>query len=342
MTDTLLPAGATAFLVEHAWFLTGPTASGKTAVGLELAERIGAEIVSLDSMAVYRGMDIGTAKPSLAERQRVPHHLIDMVDPQQTFSVAQYLTAAHAAARQIVARGRVPLFVGGTPLYLKGLLRGLFAGPPADEALRQRWAAWALAAGPGALHARLADVDPAAAARLHPQDTRRLIRALEVFDRTGVPISRWQQQFDRAGPGRVFVLAWPRALLSARINDRVVQMFAVGLVDEVRRLTAGGAALGRTAGAALSYREVAEHLAGLRTEDETLHLIQTRTRQLAKRQLTWFRSLAECQEVPCQAAQTAAETAAQIVARAQPSGRPGAGPLPTGTGGAYPECPPTG
>lgn len=286
-------------LAHRAWFLTGPTASGKTAVGLVLAERIGAEIVSLDSMAVYRGLDLGTAKPTTAERARVPHHLVDLVEPEEEFSVAEYLAAAARACDAIAARGRAALFVGGTPLYLKALLRGLSPGPPADWALRRELAEWAEGAGPSALHARLAQVDPAAAARLHPHDTRRLIRALEVHATTGQPLSASQTQFTAAAPAhpRVFVLDWPREVLYERINRRVEAMFAAGLVDEVQNLLAAGRRFGRTAGQALGYHEVLAHLAGQRDLAATIELVQRRTRQFAKRQGTWFRSLAECQGV---------------------------------------------
>jgi tRNA dimethylallyltransferase len=279
------------------WFLTGPTASGKSAVGLALAGRIGGEIISLDSMAVYRGMDIGSAKPTPAEQQAVPHHLLDLLGASEEFSVAQYVAAAADAARDILARGRAPLFVGGTPLYLKGLLRGLFDGPPADWALRRELEAIADRAGSAALHEQLAAVDPAAADRLHPNDTRRLIRALEVYHRAGQPISGLQRQFATARPAeecRVFVLDWPREALKRRIDARVEAMFAAGWIDEVRRLAADGKTLGRTASQAVGYCEIIDHLAGGPDLAETIARIQQRTRQFAKRQLTWFRSLAEC------------------------------------------------
>src|SRR5207302_1441774 len=186
----MLPAPFTDALV-----LTGPTGSGKTALALDLAERLGAEIVSMDSMALYRGMDVGTAKPTRAERARVPHHLIDVLDPWQSASVAWWLDHAAACCREIHQRGRPMLIVGGSPLYLKALLQGLFAGPPADEALRHRLAQDAQTAGLAALHARLAGVDPVSAARLHVNDQRRVIRALEVWELTGRPISAWQQQW---------------------------------------------------------------------------------------------------------------------------------------------------
>jgi tRNA dimethylallyltransferase len=270
---------------------------------MELARRIGGEIVSMDSMALYRGMDIGTAKPSPAERAAVPHHLLDILGPYEECSLAQYLAAAHRAVEEIESRGRRAVFVGGTPLYLKGLLRGIFEGPAADWDFRRQLAAESREKPPGWLHARLAAVDPAAAARLHANDARRLIRALEVFEKTGRPISQWQRQFDvgcAAGECRVFVLDWPRAELHARIARRVDAMFAAGLVEEVRRLievrgeSPQSGRLSKTARQAVGYREVIEHLEGRHTLPETIALVKLHTRQLAKRQQTWFRSLSEC------------------------------------------------
>lgn len=282
------------------WFLTGPTASGKTVVGLALARRIVAEIVSMDSMALYRGMDIGTAKPTPDERREVPHHLVDVLDPHEEFSLAQYVDAADQAVRAIRRRGRAVLFVGGTPLYLKALLRGIFDGPAADWPLRRRLLDEAARKGPDMLHQRLAQVDPEAAERLHPNDLRRIIRALEVHEKTGQPISRLQEQFDRARPAdqcRVFVLTWPRETLYERINGRVCQMFDAGLVDEVRRLLANPRGLSRTASQALGYSEVIEFLQRGGHIAKTIELVQTHTRQFAKRQGTWFRGLSECRFV---------------------------------------------
>ncbi|HEX4145693.1 MAG TPA: tRNA (adenosine(37)-N6)-dimethylallyltransferase MiaA [Pirellulales bacterium] len=286
------------------WFLTGATASGKTAVGVALARRLGAEIVSLDSMAIYRGMNVGTAKPTPEEQGGVPHHLIDVASPSDEFSVAEYVAAAERTVAEIADHGREAIFVGGTPLYLKALLRGIDAGPPADWTLRTRLVEWGRQAGPGALHQRLAAVDPAAAARLHESDTRRLVRALEVFEQTGRTISSQQQHFSLGRPAeacRVFVLDWPREQLYERINRRVDAMFNAGLLDEVRELAEtvpGTVFLGRTAGQAVGYREAAEVLAGRLTLPAAIELTQTRTRQFAKRQLTWFRSLSECRFVP--------------------------------------------
>jgi len=281
-------------------FLSGPTASGKTAVGVALARRLGGEIISLDSMAIYRGMDIGTAKPSLAEQGGIAHHLLDVVGPADEFSVAAYVEAAERMVAEIATRGHEPIFVGGTPLYLKALLRGIDTGPPANWSLRAELTEWERTAGPGALHARLAAVDPAAAARLHPSDTRRLVRALEVFGETGGPISQRQQHFAVGRPAdacRVFVLDWPRSALYDRINARVDAMFAAGLIDEAKKVS-GTFSLGRTASQAVGYREALEVLAGRLPLADAIELTKTRTRRFAKRQLTWFRSLSECRFVP--------------------------------------------
>jgi tRNA dimethylallyltransferase len=283
-----------------AWYLTGPTASGKTRVGIELALRLGAEIVSLDSMAIYRGMDIGTAKPSTEDRQRVPHHLLDIVDPRHDFSLSEYIAAAHLKVAEIRERGHEVLFVGGTPLYLKSLLRGLYPGPPADWDFRRQIEQDLEQHGLEALHQRLELVDPLSASRLHPHDKRRIIRALEVFRQTGEPISHQQTQFEDGTPAencRVFVLSWSRSDLHGRIDARVDGMFTRGLADEVQCLLASHGALSRTAMQAVGYREVLEHLQGNHDLPATIELVKTRTRQFARRQDTWFRSLIECRRV---------------------------------------------
>jgi len=283
------------------WYLTGPTAGGKTEVAVELAGLIGAEIISLDSMALYRGMDVGTAKPAIEERGGAPHHLIDVIEPEEEYSLAQYVAAAHGCIRRIKNRGGEALFVGGTPLYLKGLLRGIFEGPPADWKFRRELEREADEQAPGFLHARLAGVDPVSAERLHPNDARRLIRALEVFEKTGKPISQLQGQFEHCRPAeecRVFVLDWPRRELYERIDRRVEQMFLAGLVDEARHLLTRPGGLSKTAAQALGYREVIDHLRGGPGLPETIELVKTHTRQFAKRQLTWFRSLEECRFLP--------------------------------------------
>jgi tRNA dimethylallyltransferase len=299
------------------WFLTGPTAGRKTEVGVELALRIGAEIVSMDSMALYRQMDIGTAKPTPRQRSTVPHHLVDVLEPHEQYSVAEYLAAAQGAVEEIRSRGREALFVGGTPLYLKALLRGMFRGPPADWPLRRSLEDEARRQGPDVLHRRLAEVDSEAARRLHANDTRRIVRALEVFAKTGRPISAHQQQFAVGLPAescRVFVLDWAKEDLAARIDRRVDQMFAAGLVEETRCLLAGLQPMSKTARQALGYREVIEHLEGQRGLEETVALVKTHTRQFAKRQRTWFRSLSECRYVPVSEATGPTTTVGQITA----------------------------
>ena len=263
------------------WFLTGVTATGKTRIALALAHALDAEIISLDSMAVYRGMDVGTAKPIAEQQADTPHHLIDVVDPHEDYSVAQYVEAAHATIAEIRARGREALFVGGTPLYLKALLRGLFDGPPANWRLRLEIEREVEEVGAHALHQRLEQVDPVAASAIHPNDARRLIRAIEVYRATGQPISHLQMEFDDALPAdecRVFVLRRPRAEQNERIDARVDDMLDRGLVDEVRRLTADGRQLGRTASQAVGYSEVIEHLAGQCDDATMVARIKARTR----------------------------------------------------------------
>ncbi len=284
----------------RAAYLTGPTASGKTAVGVALAKLLNAEIVALDSMTLYRGMDIGTAKPTDTERQGVPHHLIDVFDPRESASVADYLAMAAKAISAIESNGKRVLFVGGTPLYLKALLRGLFDGPAADLGLRRDLESEAETLGDLALHARLAVVDPVTSARLHPNDRRRVVRALEVATLTGRPLSDFQKEHDTRGPEGVpvFALARPRKEICDRIDRRVVQMFEAGLVDEVRALITGPRPLHNVPAQGVGYREVIDFLNGRITLKEAVANIQARTRQFAKRQGTWFRGLAEVRPWP--------------------------------------------
>jgi len=301
-------------LLHRAIYLTGPTASGKSAIGVHLARALGAEILSMDSMSVYRGMDIGTAKPTMAERGGVPHHLIDVLDPWESASVARYRDWAVEAVEAIESRGNRALFVGGTALYLKALLRGLFEGPGAVAETRARLEAEADELGPAALHARLSAVDPATAARLHPNDKRRIVRALEVFETAGRPLSELQSQHDQPAPANVpvFAIELPRPVLYDRINRRVLEMFDAGLVDEVRRLLAAPQPIGEVAAKGVGYREVIAHLAGALDLKSTIELVQTRTRQFAKRQGTWFRGLAEVRPVPVPAGEPAEETARRL------------------------------
>ena len=289
----------------RAVILTGPTGVGKSRLGVELAEQLGAEIVSMDSMALYRRMDIGTAKPGADERRRVSHHLLDVLEPWESASVAWWLKRATACYDDIAGRGQRVLFVGGTPLYLKALLYGLFDGPPADAALRKRLAEEADQLGGAALHARLNHVDPVSAGRLHPHDVRRVVRALEVWELTGKPISAFQQQWTAerpADPAADYCLCLdrPRDELYNRIDARVRQMIADGLLDEVRALRNLEKPLSREAGQALGYKELFAHLDGLGTPEDAVALIQTRSRNFAKRQLTWFRHLPECRMTPAE------------------------------------------
>ena len=286
----------------NALVLTGPTGSGKTTLGIELAPRLDAEIVSMDSMAPYRGMDIGTAKPTLAERTAVPHHLVDVLQPWESASVAWWLEEAKRCCQDIEARGKQVLFVGGTPLYLKALMCGLFAGPPADEAIRRRLTQEIAALGSLAVHQRLAAIDPVSAARIHPNDVRRMIRALEVHELTGKPISAWQTQWPAAGgqesgvrgQGSVLWLDLVREHLYERIERRVEKMFAGGLVDEARRLRALECPLSHEASQALGYTEAFDLLDEKIALQEAIVRVQMRSRNLAKRQITWFRHLPDC------------------------------------------------
>ncbi len=274
--------------------LTGPTGSGKSGLALELAEEISAEIVSMDSMTLYRGLDVGTAKPSRAEQARVRHHLVDVLDPWEAGNVAWWLDEAAKACAEIRTRGKRPLFVGGTPMYLKALLHGLFDGPPADPAVRSELEAEAARIGVEAFHARLAAADPTTAARLHPNDVRRVVRALEVFAVSGRPLSAFPQTWDSPDVPAIpaVVLEWPRDELYRRIDARVDAMLAGGWLDEVRRLRALPRPVSKEAGQALGYRELFAFLDGTGAGwEETVVLIKTHTRQFAKRQLTWFRHL---------------------------------------------------
>lgn len=316
-------------IFEKCWFLSGPTASGKSSVGLELAQLLDAEIISLDSMAIYRGMDIGTAKPDDAARAKIPHYLLDLADPTEDFSLANYLDAAQEVVAEIEGRGKTALFVGGTPLYLKALLRGVCESPPADWEFRRQVHREVEDVGVEALHRRLQQVDPVSAHNLHPRNVRRIIRALEVYRATGQPISHLQMEFEEGRPAsacRVFALRWDRAKLHDRINARVNKMFAAGLVDEVKRLLTQYGALGRTASQAVGYREVQDYLNGNMSLEWTVERVQARTRQFAKRQETWFRSLSECRMVELADPLDAAATAQVIAAEGRQVRTLGAGP----------------
>ena len=279
--------------------IAGPTASGKTAFALACAARYGGEIVSVDSALVYRGLDIGAAKPTPAERARVRHHLIDVRDPWEAYSAADFARDARVAIDDILARGKLPILAGGTGLYFHALLHGLAPMPDADPALRAQIAAEAARIGWPALHAQLAEVDPEAARRIHATDPQRIQRALEVHRASGRPISEWQraQSADRL-PVRVLKLVLApadRAVLHARIAARFDAMLAAGFLDEVRTLRAlpglraHPAARDLPAIRAVGYRQAWEHLDGEATAAEFRERAIAATRQLAKRQWTWLR-----------------------------------------------------
>ncbi|MFN3702556.1 tRNA (adenosine(37)-N6)-dimethylallyltransferase MiaA [Thermomonas sp.] len=310
--------------------LMGPTASGKSAYAIALARRLGGEIVSVDSALVYRGLDIGAAKPTRAEQALAPHHLIDLRAPWQPYSAAEFATDARAAIDGIVARGRLPILAGGTGLYFRALLEGLSDMPQADEALRVAISAEAEVRGWAALHAELAQVDPVAAARIHATDAQRIQRALEVYRLSGRPISAWQR--DAAGarlPLRVLklVLAPPRREdLHARIEARFDAMLAAGFLDEVRalralpELRAHSKPLDLPALRAVGYRQAWEYLDGASSPAEFRSRAIAATRQLAKRQFTWLRGELDARWFDPASQQAALDAAvAGFLGRARPA-----------------------
>lgn len=278
------------------YFIMGCTACGKGLVGRELARRLGGQIVSVDSMKVYRRMDIGTAKPDLAARTEIPHHCIDIVEPSGSFSVAQYITHADRAIESVVASGAVVLAVGGTSLYIKALSEGLFDAPPVAPAVRSALKRRVETEGLPALHAELGRIDPPAAARIHPNDERRIIRAIEVYQTAGRPISELQRQWD-SGRRRydcVFVgLRRERADLHRRINARVGRMVQAGLKDEVAALLDEPGGMSDQAAQAVGYAEMISHLRGELSLEEAAERMKISTRRLARKQRTWQRRFAD-------------------------------------------------
>lgn len=272
----------------------GPTAGGKSALarGLALSLRPvgGAEIVSADAFQVYRGMDVGTAKPTRAEQDELPHHMIDVAHPGARFTARDWLEGAEHAIAGIRSRGAVPIVVGGTHLYVKILLEGMFEGPAGDQAVRDELAGWET----GALRAELERIDPATAARLHPNDRRRTIRAIEVYRLTGTPLSRQQVQWDRGENLRsdalVVGLDWPVGPINARINARVRAMMERGLLEETRGLWSAGVLTGQ-AREALGYKQLAEHLEGRRGLEDAVEAVKVETRRFAKNQRTWLKRI---------------------------------------------------
>lgn len=273
--------------------ICGPTAAGKTAVGIEVARALGGEIVSADSMQVYRHMDIGTAKPTAEEQAAVRHHLIDVVEPDEPFDAAAYMAGGRRALADLRQRDRVPVVVGGTGLYIKALLHGLFQADARDPDVRARLRAEAEALGTAALHARLAQHDPPTAARLHPNDALRILRALEVLTVTGRPISELQREHrfgDAPFQALKVGLALDREALYRRIDRRVEAMLAAGLEDEVRTLLSRGYGPQLKPMQSIGYSHLTAYIAGRVSLAECLRTLQRDTRRFAKRQLTWFRA----------------------------------------------------
>ena len=272
--------------------LLGPTAVGKTGIAIQLAQRLNAEIVSVDSRQIYRQMDIGTAKPTAEEQQAARHHLINCVDISQPFSVADYQSLADAAISDIQNRGKQALLVGGAGLYFRAVVDGLFKGPGADPLLRERLEQEAAQHGVDVLHERLRACDPESADRIHPNNVVRVIRALEVYELTGIPMSEHQQQWHQENqryPFTAFCLTMPRALLYQRIGQRVDVMLANGLIAEVESLLAAGYARDTVALRSFGYKELIAYLDGKCTYLEAVEQLKQNTRRFAKRQLTWFR-----------------------------------------------------
>jgi tRNA dimethylallyltransferase len=306
-------------------FLAGPTAVGKSAVALALAEQLDGEIISVDSMQAYRGLDIGTAKPSAAERARVPHHLIDVAELTEVFDAAKFVTLARQAVTEIQSRGRVPIFCGGTGLYFKAFLDGLGEAPPSDKKLRVELEAAPLAE----LLRELEQRDPVTFARIDRHNPRRVVRAMEVIRLTGKPFSEQRAQWGEApdepdpstpgsrrrSPHQIICLSRPAADLHIRINDRVEDMLARGLVEETRHLLERGLEQNKTAMQAIGYRQVVEHLRSERSLSYTIELVKIKTRQFAKRQLTWFRKHASAQWIELKPGDSVREVCQRLLER---------------------------
>jgi tRNA dimethylallyltransferase len=272
--------------------ILGVTASGKGKLAFALAKSLDAEIISIDSMKVYRRMNIGTAKPPKENRDQVPYHLIDVVEPSESFSVARFLELAIESIADIKKRNKPIVAVGGTALYIKSLLYGLFEGPGADEQIREELKAQAQAEGLDKLYEQLKTIDPATAAKISANDPRRIIRALEVYKLTGKPISAFQQQWDANASQDWTIIGLRREKTeeSKRINARVKKMIDAGLVDEVKQLLAEPKPLSKQASSAIGYAEIINHLSDQITLDDAIELIKKNTRKLAKAQRTWFKT----------------------------------------------------
>ena len=278
--------------------LTGPTACDKTEVGFTVAQKINGEIISADSMLFYRGMDIGTAKPPPGMRALVPHHFIDIIDPWESYSVGKYVDGVETLINDTGSKKRKFLVVGGSPLYIKGLVDGIFNGPEADWNIRKELEEIAEKKGNLYVHGVLQQIDPVKAGELHPNDLRRIIRAIEVYRITGEPVSVLQEQYKLARKNyrfKVMCITRERKDIYRRINERVDTMFEKGLVDEVRSLVDNPEGLSKEARQALGYKEVIQYLDGGLTLDDAKEMVKLNTRRFAKRQMTWFRSFPDVQ-----------------------------------------------
>ena len=295
------------------YFLLGPTASGKTEVSLELAEKLNAEIFSMDSMLVYRGMNIGTAKPTAAEQAKVPHHLLDLVSPSEEFSVAKYLEEAHKAEMDVRSRDKAALYVGGTGLYFKSLLFGLFDGPPIPGALRTELEEQLANGSRSDLREELRRGDPDLYGRLHENDDKRLLRGVETLRVTGQPLSEWQEQWKGHRPVEepAAALIWDRSQAHNRVEGRFGAMMEEGLLEETRKIL-DGSGFGRSARQAIGYRQVLEHLEeDIPLSEATLKSI-TATRRLIRRQTTWIRNFPGIQLIPMKVGISAQDVGTKI------------------------------
>ena len=295
--------------------LAGPTASGKSDVAFLLAKRLKGEIVNCDAMQVYRGMDIGTAKPSKTDRRRIPHHLLDIATPKERMNAERFSKLARTAIEGIASRGKVPILTGGSGLYLRSTVDGIFPGIGRDPKLRRKLEKSLGRQGPERLHLRLKKTDPEAASRIHPNDGRRIVRALEVYEKTGKPISFLQKT--REGIGSHYRILWfgllfQREELYRRINERVDAMFGKGLLGEVKRLRKS---LGPTSRRALGYTEVLSYLKGEIPLERVIELVKRNSRRYAKRQLVWFRADKRIRWIPVARNETPRAVANRILAR---------------------------
>ncbi len=298
--------------------LVGPTAIGKSRIALEVAQALGTEILTADSTQVYRGMNVGTDTPSEADRQRVPHRLIDLVDPDEPFNAGEFRRQALREIASLYEKGLLPLIVGGTGLYVRALLNGLWAGPSSDRTLRRKLEEETQARGGESMYQELIRVDPITARRLHPRDTVKVLRALEVYRQTGVPLSTAHEEHRKRAPSfqaLMLGLTMERAVLYQRIDQRVDVELAKGLVDETRTLLAKGYSRSLVSMKSLGYRQIAGYLEGEYSYDEAVRQLKRDTRRFAKRQMTWFRKEPDLTWVEVQGDESVRSVSQRVVTR---------------------------